>query len=79
MRLLVSLPDSTYKILTQNVPAGKRSGYIAKLIVEDLPQKNNKEEGFWRKIEGMNEGHPPCNEDPNKLVKEAWNEIIDRY
>lgn len=78
MRLLVSLPDATYKMLTQNIPAGKRSGYIAKLIVEDLPKKQKKEESFWLKLSKMHDDEY-SHEDPVKLAKHAWDEIIDRY
>ncbi len=75
MRLLVSLPDSTYKILTQNIPAGKRSGYIGKLIEDNLLKEQDEEmASFWAKIDEIGKGEY-AHEDPVKISKEAWDYV----
>lgn len=73
MRMLITMPDDTYKTFVKEVPAGQRSQYIVHLLDQKLVSKKPKKikKSFWSDLHKHVKGDY-SHEDPVKIAKDAW-------
>ncbi|MEK7673516.1 MAG: hypothetical protein AAB373_06555 [Patescibacteria group bacterium] len=79
MRMLISIPDDTYKVLARSVPNGQRSGFISTLIQQRLGTKSTKEtnNSFYSELAEIRKylKRDYSKQDSVKFAKDAWKHI----